>query len=124
MVANPGISEFFVGEAEDPDDLIYIFPHRDTVVLGGTEQPGNWSVKPDPGDRRADRARLHGHRARLAGAEAIAHRVGLRPVRPSVRLEAEKLEGGRRLLHNYGHGGAGITLSWGCALDIRDAVAG
>jgi D-amino-acid oxidase len=60
----------------------------------------------------------------LAGAEVIAHRVGLRPVRPSVRLEAEELRDGRRLLHNYGHGGAGITLSWGCAVDIVNVVAG
>jgi D-amino-acid oxidase len=50
--------------------------------------------------------------------------VGLRPVRPSVRLEAEALGGGRRLLHNYGHGGAGVTLSWGCALDVTAEVLG
>lgn len=124
VVANPGISEFFVGAGQDPDDLIYLFPHRDTVVLGGTEQPGNWSVEPDPETAGRIVRGCTAIEPRLAGAEAIAHRVGLRPVRPSVRLEAEELEGGRRLLHNYGHGGAGITLSWGCALDILDAVAG
>jgi D-amino-acid oxidase len=45
-------------------------------------------------------------------------------VRPSVRLETETLDGGRRLVHNYGHGGAGVTLSWGCALDVAAAVLG
>ena len=35
--------------------------------------------------------------------------VGLRPFRPSVRLERERL-GGRSVVHNYGHGGSGITV--------------
>jgi len=48
--------------------------------------------------------------------------VGLRPYRPSVRLEAEALPGGGVLWHNYGHGGAGVTLSWGCAREITSAV--
>lgn len=42
--------------------------------------------------------------------------VGLRPYRPSgFRVEKEDLGGGRTLVHNYGHGGAGVTLSWGSA---------
>lgn len=41
--------------------------------------------------------------------------VGLRPFRPQgFRLEAEVIEG-RTVVHNYGHGGCGVTLSWGCA---------
>jgi D-amino-acid oxidase len=32
-----------------------------------------------------------------------------------VRLEAEDYAPGKLLVHNYGHGGAGVTLSWGCA---------
>lgn len=50
--------------------------------------------------------------------------MGLRPVRPSVRLEAEVLDGGVVLVHNYGHGGAGVTLSWGCALEVTATVLG
>ena len=42
--------------------------------------------------------------------------VGLRPFRPSgFRVESQDLGGGRTLVHNYGHGGAGVTLSWGSA---------
>jgi D-amino-acid oxidase len=41
--------------------------------------------------------------------------VGLRPFRPEgFRVEAERV-GNKLLVHNYGHGGAGITLSWGTA---------
>jgi len=51
----------------------------------------------------------------------LGHQVGLRPGRPQVRLETEHRPAGP-VVHCYGLGGAGITLSWGCAEDIRDAV--
>ncbi|MFI7689794.1 FAD-dependent oxidoreductase [Nonomuraea sp. NPDC049655] len=48
--------------------------------------------------------------------------AGLRPYRThSYRLEGEEL-GDRFVIHNYGHGGGGITLSWGCAAAVRDMV--
>lgn len=61
-------------------------------------------------------------------AEFVREWVGLRPGRPSVRLEIqpERASGLRKVMpviHNYGHGGAGLTLSWGCAghvLEILD----
>ena len=46
--------------------------------------------------------------------------VGLRPYRPEgFRVEAERV-GNKLLVHNYGHGGAGITLSWGTAALAMD----
>ena len=39
--------------------------------------------------------------------------VGLRPFRPSGFVVREDRLGDQRIVHNYGHGGAGITLSWG-----------
>ena len=51
----------------------------------------------------------------LREARVLRHKVGLRPVRPSVRVERVG-----RLVHCYGHGGAGVTMSWGTA----DEVAG
>ena len=48
--------------------------------------------------------------------------AGLRPYREGTfRLEPEVV-GGKFVVHNYGHGGAGITLSWGCAREIIDIV--
>ena len=52
---------------------------------------------------------------RLAGADVLEHNVGLRPGRPEIRLEIEYAVQGPPLVHNYGHGGSGVTLSWGCA---------
>lgn len=122
IVANPGITDFFIGPAGPAADLVYIFPHGDTVLLGGTEQPGEWNLDPDPGITRRILADCAAVDPRLAGAGIVAQRVGLRPVRPRVRLDSERLEPGRLLVHNYGHGGAGVTLSWGCAREITEQI--
>lgn len=53
----------------------------------------------------------------LEGAEVLDVLVGLRPGRATVRLEAEPC-GAALVIHNYGHGGGGFTLSWGCAEDV------
>jgi D-amino-acid oxidase len=124
VMTNPGISEFFVGTGADPDDLTYLFPHQDTIALGGTQQPGDWRTDPDQATADLIISRCTVIEPQLAAAELIAHRVGLRPTRPSVRLESEDLGSGQRLWHNYGHGGAGVTLSWGCALDVAQAILG
>jgi D-amino-acid oxidase len=52
---------------------------------------------------------------------------GIRPYRKTTfRLETEDLQapgvGSKFVVHNYGHGGAGITMSWGCAVQVRDLV--
>lgn len=124
VAANPGLTEFFVGERENPDEVTYFFPHGATVVLGGTQQPGLASTRPDPATAERIMADCAAVEPRLAGAPVLAHRVGLRPVRPMVRLEVQAIAGGRHLVHNYGHGGAGVTLSWGCAQTVRQEVAG
>jgi D-amino-acid oxidase len=122
IVANPGVTEFFIGPADETGDLVYMFPHGDTVLLGGTEQAGDWNLDPDPADTRAILAGCAAVDPRLSGAEVLAVRVGLRPVRPRVRLGAERLGSGRLLMHNYGHGGGGVSLSWGCARDVTEQV--
>jgi D-amino-acid oxidase len=122
VVANPGLSEFFVGEGPR-HEVTYFFPHGATAVLGGTQQEGDDRRRPDPGDAGRIVAACAAVEPRLADAPVLGQRVGLRPVRPSVRLEATELTGGRFVVHNYGHGGAGVTLSWGCAKDVLEEVA-
>jgi D-amino-acid oxidase len=54
-------------------------------------------------------------RVHVAADRVIRSTVGLRPFRPSgFVVRAEKLDA-KTVIHNYGHGGAGITLSWGTA---------
>jgi D-amino-acid oxidase len=64
---------------------------------------------------------------RLAGAKVLREFVGLRPGREEPRLETEMLAAGCTVIHNYGHGAVGYTLSWGCALEVaslaRKAIA-
>src|SRR5579883_1222090 len=53
-------------------------------------------------------------------SRVIRSAVGLRPYRPSgFVLKAETI-GHKTLVHNYGHGGAGVSLSWGCATLAAD----
>jgi D-amino-acid oxidase len=123
VAANPGITEFFVAPSDDTAELIYMFPHGDRIVLGGTEQPGDSSMDPDPQTAARILDRCATIDPRLRTTQIITHCAGLRPLRPQVRLEAETLSTGQILAHNYGHGGAGITLSWGCARDITELIA-
>ncbi len=125
VAENPGLTEFFIGAPDETHELSYVFPHEGRVVLGGTEDPGDWSLEPRPGTARRILADCAAIDPRLATARVLEHRVGLRPVRPEVRLEAETTDcdgdrhGARRLvIHNYGHGGCGVTLSWGCAREV------
>jgi len=48
---------------------------------------------------------------------------GLRPVRAEVCLKRQTYAPDRYVVHNYGHGGAGVTLSWGCASEVVSLVA-
>ena len=120
VVANPGIETFFAEMGERPE-LTWFVPHgRDRVVLGSTLES---RPTDDPADHRAalDRiiARCAAIEPLLADAEILAWRSGFRPLRPAVRLERD----GDWLIHNYGHGGSGVSLSWACAQEVADLAA-
>jgi D-amino-acid oxidase len=122
VVRNPGIEEFYIDHVEHGSDYVYVFPHGDLAVLGGTAEEGAWDLPPRPEVSARILRDCSAVFPQLRGADVVAERVGLRPVRPSVRLEAERWPDGRVLWHNYGHGGAGVTLSWGCARELTSAV--
>lgn len=119
IVDNPGITEFFTEDTGWSADLLHLYPHGDRLVLGGVAQDGNWGLEPDQNTARAIIQRCAAIDPRIANQPVRAHRVGLRPTRPAIRCEADPSVTGYRLLHNYGHGGAGVSLSWGCANEIH-----
>ncbi|MFE5213614.1 MULTISPECIES: FAD-dependent oxidoreductase [unclassified Streptomyces] len=115
VVANPGVATWYTSVDHSSAESTYFFPQPGGLVLGGTAEEDDWSLEPDPDTAAAIVARCARVRPEIAGSRVLAHRVGLRPARDAVRLEREPLPDGRVLVHNYGHGGAGITVAWGCA---------
>ncbi|MBD8870084.1 FAD-dependent oxidoreductase [Nocardioides donggukensis] len=91
----------------------YVVPRSADIVVGGTDEEGDWSRTASPETARAILARARRLVPELAGARVLRHKVGLRPVRPTVRLERVD-----DVIHCYGHGGAGVTLSWGTAAEV------
>jgi D-amino-acid oxidase len=125
LVEQDGVEEW-LGDAGEGHPLVYVVPRIDDVVVGGTAQEGDDDRTVDPATaddilRRATRLV-----PALAGARVIGHKVGLRPARPAVRLEPEQVTApdgrDRTVVHCYGHGGAGVTMSWGCAAEVVDLV--
>ncbi|MET9892703.1 FAD-dependent oxidoreductase [Streptomyces sp. NPDC006465] len=122
IVENPGIREWLVSTDPAAGTTTYVFPQPDRLVLGGTTDEDDWSQVPDPDVAAEIVERCAALRPEVAGARVLDHRVGLRPVRHAVRLEREVLPDGRVLVHNYGHGGAGVTVAWGCAREAAGLV--
>ncbi|MET8569294.1 FAD-dependent oxidoreductase [Streptomyces sp. NPDC004783] len=123
VVENPGIRTWVVSTDPVSGEMAYFFPHAGRLVLGGTAEENAWSAEPDPAVAEAIVRRCAALRPEIAGARVLEHRVGLRPVRDAVRLERERLADGRLLVHNYGHGGAGVTVAWGCAHEAARLAA-
>ena len=120
------------------------------VELGGTSVAGAWSRTPDPRVTQGILERCTRMVPALHGAKVVDEYVCLRPKRkdgvrmevewrPLRRLlqpqtmmnntagpqEGEELEEGPKrfaVVHNYGHGGAGYTLSWGMACEVSALV--
>ncbi|MFI8826351.1 FAD-dependent oxidoreductase [Streptomyces sp. NPDC053431] len=119
LVENPGVDTWFTaasGAAGASSETTYFFPQPGRLVLGGTAEEDAEVLEPVPATAASIVARCARVRPEIAGARVLGHRVGLRPAREGgVRLEARPLPGGGLLVHNYGHGGAGVTVAWGCA---------
>ncbi|WP_419999620.1 FAD-dependent oxidoreductase [Streptomyces boninensis] len=122
LVDAPEVTEWFVGADWSAADTMYALPQPYGLVLGGTARDGEWGLEPDPAVARAIVERCAERVPAVRDARVLDHRVGLRPWRPSVRLETEPLPGGRLCVHNYGHGGAGVTVAWGCAEEAAGLV--
>ncbi|MFF3876027.1 FAD-dependent oxidoreductase [Streptomyces sp. NPDC001978] len=123
VVENPGITEFFSEDTGLSPDLVCFYPHGNRVVLGGTAIDGDGDLSDDAAAAKGILERCAAIEPKLADGRVIEHRVGARPTRSEVRVEADSHRGRVPLIHNYGHGGAGVTLSWGCAREVAQFAA-
>ncbi len=103
---------------QQPETLTYTIPRRDVTVLGGTAQVDDWNLEISEADRENILSKCQAVWPELDRSKIVGEAVGLRPSRSEVRLESEILSNGTPVIHNYGHGGAGVTLSWGCADEV------
>ncbi|GAB3252129.1 FAD-dependent oxidoreductase [Kineosporia babensis] len=125
LVSNPGI-ETSVRDEQNPAGSTYVHPRRNDIVLGGTVEPGQDDVLPDPAVNDAILERCRALVPELAEARELGRAVGLRPGRAGgIRLEVVPgARPGTHVVHNYGHGGAGVTLAWGCADETTRLIQG
>lgn len=102
-----------ITDDRDPDAIFYVIPRRDELVLGGVSRawPPGAPLATDPA--LTQRILAQAAALGLAVGPVRRERTGLRPFRPEVRLERSG-----RIIHNYGHGGAGFTLCRGCADEV------
>ncbi|HET6229147.1 MAG TPA: FAD-dependent oxidoreductase [Longimicrobiaceae bacterium] len=100
-------------------EVTYVFSRSGDCILGGTAEDDVWDETTDDATVDGIRARCAALVPETAGLRILERAVGLRPARHgSVRVEAEEMRGGCLLIHDYGHGGSGFTLSWGCADEV------
>ena len=113
----PRINDLSYAVVCDDAPLMYAIPRRNDCVFGGTNDLSDDLVVDS-----ATTARIVAECSRALKIEKpnlLAERVGLRPFRKSgVRVQSAHLRDGRAVVHNYGHGGSGFTLSWGCAREV------
>lgn len=118
----PNGFEIVVNDDEGPNGLSYIVPRVNDIILGGTHQDNDWNLEPDPKDTEDILRKAQNLAPIFKNAEITEIKVGLRPARSEIRLEAEQF-GDKTVVHNYGHGGSGFTLAWGCASDVVKLVS-
>lgn len=119
-VKAPWIKTFFYADYDT-----YIIPGVDSITLGGCRQFDSWDLNVNKYDYLRIKEQCEALVPSLKGAEFIGNKVGLRPYRSTVRVEKERKNiNGKvvKIVHNYGHGGYGVTTAPGTSLYACDLV--
>ncbi|GFN92218.1 D-aspartate oxidase-like [Plakobranchus ocellatus] len=101
------------------DDTHYFLPQSESAAIGGTRQLGRYDLVPEVHESERILREMAERLPALKGAKILHEWVGLRPYRRPVRVEAEVIicKGKQiKVVHNYGHGAFGVSLSWGTAV--------
>lgn len=119
-----GMNRSYVHIKEMPGqnpELTYVISRDEDCIIGGTAEKDNWGE-----DSNLDTTHDILKRCKklqpllndLNEEDIIQVKVGLRPSRQKVKLAYESVSNGGGVIHNYGHGGAGFTMAWGCAKEV------
>lgn len=98
----------------------YIVPRQDMTIIGGTYEEEVWDIRPEPAIINGLYKRAVSLFPHLEQSPLIGSWSGLRPYRGKIRIEKET---DRNIIHNYGHGGSGFTLAWGCAEEVLNLIS-
>ena len=125
-VSAPWIKQWVVRRLPITGKSAYVFPRRNEVLLGGSFDVDNEDLTVDSNEVKKILEGCISVIPSLAEAEQKTCWAGVRPCRKGgIRLEKEEREE-FVLIHCYGHGGDGVSLSWGCAIEVgtlvRDAI--
>lgn len=115
-----GFGEDFAS-GEGLNELAYVIPRSDCIVLGGTTDIGQIDLEPNAKTTQRIVDNCLKLNKNLGPVTIQSVEVGLRPGRSKVRLEKEQ---DKNIIHNYGHGGGGFTVSWGCAYEVCGMIDG
>jgi D-amino-acid oxidase len=118
---NPGVHRV-LAEISDARRWTSIIPQVDRVHLGGVRVPGRTDATPDREEAREILRRCREAEPALQDATVLRIDTGVLPARPTTRVEAEPRDSGL-VVHNYGHGGSGLSLCWGTASEVVRLVA-
>uniref|UniRef100_A0A0N5BMN5 DAO domain-containing protein n=1 Tax=Strongyloides papillosus TaxID=174720 RepID=A0A0N5BMN5_STREA len=108
------------------DFSTFTIPMSNSVVLGTVKQDYRNDTEITDEDRKEiweNYLKIH---PTIKSAKIISEWCHVRPGRKNLRLESEirQLDNGKNylLINNYGHGGNGFTLHWGCAMKVVEFI--
>ena len=117
-----GWETVYLDDEKEDGIILYVIPRKTDVIIGGTADKDNWNRNEDVDITKKILNRAKKLDKRFENVEILQVKVGLRPGREKIRLEAEhhRNQAGQEklLIHNYGHGGSGWTVCYGCAEQV------
>lgn len=135
------VASVYSNDSGTPCD-VYFYPRKDGWIIGGSRQIAKLEQQQWPENNGEECYEINDitfpkqildlnsdilqktYEQSLDLADDLSISVGYRYIRnrdDGLRLEEEEIST-KKVYHNYGHGGAGVTLSWGCAVEIAHKI--